>query len=265
MKIIQINNDQLEVNESGTSALIIGILFVLVGIYTALSPLLLKGAAWWMSLIGAGIIAISVFVVFSAKNRHIVFLKTGTSTVTETKVIGGKSQTVSFDAGQIVSVGLETRTQYQQNTSSTSNNTTPQRERVSTLFITLRDNSEILLATSKNGMNGINISGVNVSSFGAAPLSKEANQISQFFGVPLSSSNQGTVGLEDIGRVIGGITNGFELSPQQPIVNLAQPVVPQAPLQPLQPTTPAQQPVVVSTPVDIPPQTPPTPPVGPSF
>jgi len=266
MKIIQINDNQLEVNESGISALIIGILFVLVGIYTALSPLLLKGAAWWMSLIGVGIIVISVLVVFSAKSRHIVFLKTGTSTVTETKVIGGKSQTVSFDASQIVSVGLETRTQYRQNTSSSSNNTTPQRERISTLFLTLSDNSEILLATSQNGMSGVSVAGVSLSSFGAAPLSKEANQISQFFGVPLSSSNQGTVGLEDIGRVISGVTNGFESSPRQPIVNLTQPPV--AP-QPVQPVAPAQQPAV-STPVDVPtqqptpPQTPPMPPMGPS-
>lgn len=272
MKIIQINDNQLETNEGGTTTLIVGILFFLAGICVAVSPLFLKDAAWWMSLIGVGIILISAFVIFSAKSRHIVFSRTGASTVTETKIIGGKTQTVSFDASQIASVGLETRTQYRQNTSTTSNSTTPQRERISTLFVTLRDNSEILIATSKSGVNGVSVSGVSLSSFGAAPLSKEANQLSQFFGVPLSSNDQGAVGLEDIGRVIGEIKNGFESSPQQPTVNLTQPAVFQsAPAtEPSQPVALNQQPAVDNMPVNMPtnqptpPQAPPTNTAGPS-
>lgn len=251
MKILQTNNDQLEINESGVSSIVVGIIFAVGGIVTSLWPFFVKGTPWWVSLIGLVIIGVGGLVISSASSSHTVLRRTGASEITKTKIIGGKTNSRSFDASQVASVGLETRTEYSNNSSDNGGST---RQRVSTLFILLKDNSEFVIATSKNGGGGLAVNGINLSSFGKAPLSEEATQIATLFNVPLSTQNRGEMGLEDVTRAVSTIAHGLtgNTEPQTPLSvtpSQEQPIVQQPSAQQVTPigiVPPIVQPPLVS-------------------
>jgi hypothetical protein len=138
-----------------------------------------------------------VLVAVSAKNKRFLLNRVGTSTVTESKVLGGATKAIRFEPNQIASVLFETHTQYSHDSSSSTGiNSGSRRERVSTLAIVLKDTSEILLASANSGQSGVSIGGVNLSSFGKAPLADEATQVATFFNVPLLTSRQGEAVIE---------------------------------------------------------------------
>jgi len=236
MKITQINNDQLQIDSNGISSVIVGIVFALAGVGVAFAPLYAENAHWWVSLIGGAFIAVGAYMAFTAKNEHIVLIKHGTSTKTVTKVIGGSSGAMNFESADITSVVLNTHTEYVQDDDD--RGTGKRRERVSVLSLAMKDYSEIVLGSDRSGQDGITIAGISLSSLGKAPLSAEALYLSEFFGVPLTSSSQDPIGIDKISQAIGQMTGGL-VQPSEPLPPTA---MPQLPIQPVTAVPPIQPP-----------------------
>lgn len=253
MKIIEINSEQWEIKESGVATVIVGVIMVIGG--AGLSGWVvthLASIAWWWTLVGVGILALGGLMIFSASSRQITLRRQGVNDIVTTKVIGGKTTQLSFDTGQIVSVNLDTSDELRTSTSSDGDKTTT-RERTSILYVLLRDNSEVMLATRKGGNNGISINGFNTSGLIKAPLADEAQRIAAFYGVPLSSRANNAGGIETIASAITAVRQGIIAGVQQPgvVANMqpqvqsqSQPVVAMTPLQPIAPVVTPVQPVV---------------------
>lgn len=246
MKIIEINSEQWEIKESGVSTVVAGAIIGLGGggllIWAAMH---LAKVAWWWMLVGVGIAAVGVLVIFSAVSRQVALRRQGASEMVTTKVVGGRQTRVSFDAGQIVSVNLDTSDEL--TTTGSGEGRTATRERTSILYVLLRDNSEVILATSKrNGGNGVSINGFNLSGINKAPLADEAQRIAGFYGVPLNSRANNAGGIETIASVVGAVRQGI-VDAQQPRV--AMNMQPQVQPQPITPTAPPQPATSMVTPI----------------
>ena len=271
MKITETNSEQWEIKESGVATMVVGTIIaigggaLLVWVVTHLATI-----AWWWSLVGVATLVIGVLVIFSASNRQITLRKQGATDIVTTRVIGGKQTQVSFNADQIVSVNLDTSDSVRTTTSGGEQETT--RERTSLLYVLLRDNTEVMLATRRTG-NNTSINGFNVSGLMKAPLVDEGKRIAAFYGVPLSSRMNNAGGIETIANVISAVKQGIAGAQQPVAVANMQPqaqsepqtITPTPPLQaaipvatPVQPVVPVVAPVQQSTPVPLPVQSPST-------
>ena len=211
MKIIKTNSEQLEIKESGVISVVAGIILVTAGL--AFSVWVMVGKTQmpsWAIAIGLGGVVIGGLILYSAANRHVILRRTGESEVLVSKIVTKKQSRTTFQHDQIVSVNLETHTSYTQ--SDTDRTSQPRRERVSTLYMLLKDNSEIVLATARSGVNSTSISGVNLGSFGKAPLSGEATQIAAFYNVPFNAQSRGASGLQGIADVIENVKQSTSVS-----------------------------------------------------
>jgi MFS family permease len=269
MKITETNSEQWDIKQSGIGAVIASILIAIGGV-GALGWIAthLATIAWWWMFVAVGVLGVAVLILFSASSRQITLRKQGMSDVVTTKVIGGKQTKVSFSADQIVSVNLDTSDELRTTTSGDRQETT--RERTSLLYILLRDNSEVMIATSKGGNNGITVNGFSLSGLMKAPLADEAQRIATFYGVPLSSRMNNVSGVEALATTLNAVKQGIT-GVQQPgvVANVAQPqiqsqpeaAVPITPLQPIVPQVVAPiQPVVPVAPLSqVPPVVAPTP------
>jgi MFS family permease len=248
MKIIETNSEQWEIKESGIGSIVAGGIMAIAGagllgwVATHLATI-----AWWWMLVAVGILVLGGLIIFSASNRLLTLRRQGMSEIVTTKVIGGKRAQVSFDTSQIVSVNLDTSDELSTRTSSDGDKTTT-RERTSILYVLLRDNSEVMLATRKGGNNGISINGFNMSGLIKAPLADEARRIAAFYGVPLSSRTNNAGGIETIASAITAVRQGITGAQQPGVVTNMQPQVQPQP-QPVVATTPLQPIVPVVTPV----------------
>lgn len=224
MKIIEINSEQWEIKESGIATVIAGALIAISGT-VALGWMLLhlESIAWWWTLVSVGAIALGGLIIFSASSRRVILRRQGASEVMVTKLIGGKQTRVAFDASQIVSVNLDTSDQY--STTGSGEDRTTTRERVSILYVLLRDNSEVMLATSKrDSNNGISINGFSLSGLSKAPLADEAQRIAAFYGLPLNSRVDNAGGVAATG-IFSVIKEGIASSQQPGVVNATEPPV----------------------------------------
>lgn len=255
MKMIKTNSEQLEIKESGVINVVLGVVFALVGVGLALW-VVIGGAEMpiWAAAIGLAIAVIGAMVVLSAVKRHVILRRVGESEVLVTKLVTKKQSRVSFQADQIASANLETHTSY---TQSTSDDRTGQsgRQRVSTLYLLLKDNTELVLATSRSGTSSVAVGGISVGSFGKAPLSDEAKEVAEFYNVPFNAQSRGGSGIQAIADVMADAKQSTAPSasisiaqpqPADTVIAAAQPSVspPQATfavIQPiLDPTTPQQ-------------------------
>lgn len=187
MKIIQ-TNDQMEIKSSGFGQLALGIILALGGIGTAVVVLGGKKAPIWAALIGLGMVIIGILTALFAKNRKAILQLGGNVTVTDKRVIGGGVQQQSVPISSVVAVRLST---YLENTGNY-NDGNRSTSRRSVLGLLLSDNDIIQLGSSGGG--GFTVNGLNVSSMiMKAPLSKEANQIAAFLGVPLQADDSSSI------------------------------------------------------------------------
>ena len=239
MKIIETNSEQWEINESGIATVIIGSILAVGGVVGLVWTVThLESVAWWWSLVGAGAALIGGLVIFSAAKRQLVLRRQGMSEVITTKLIGGKQTRSSFDASQIVSVNLDTIDTLKTATDRDGDQTTT-RERSSLLYVLLRDNSQVMLASRKGGSNGITMNGINLNGISKAPLADEAQRIATFYGVPLSSRANNVSGAQAVASVVNTVQQGIS-GVQQPVQ--AQP----APVS----TVPASAPVIATPPIE---------------
>lgn len=253
MKITETNSEQWEIKENGVITVVLGGVMGLGGVGLLIWTVMhLASVAWWWTLVGVGIAAMGVLMIFSAVSRQIILRRQGASEVVTTKVVGGKQTRLGFDTSQIVSVNLDTSDTARTDNDARGQTTT--RERSSILYVLLNDNSEVLLATRKSSNNGVSVNGFNVTGLSKAPLADEARRIAGFYGVPLSSRANNAGGVEMIAGVVGAVRQGIAGAQQSGLVTnmqpQAQPVAPTTPLQSVgSVVTPVQSPAPIVTPV----------------
>ncbi|HEX5797726.1 MAG TPA: hypothetical protein VFX79_00065 [Candidatus Saccharimonadales bacterium] len=201
---IQTSGEQMQIKTGGITQLVMGIIFSLVGIFIVVLPFL--GAEdsngnkmpMWLGLVGLVFFAIGVFLFLSAKSKMIKLVKNGQSNITTKKLLGGGTHTQDFQTSAIVAVNLSTRNEYV-NTGTSTNNSRSTMQRRSDLHLILNDNSTIEI-TSSSGQSGFSLNGINMTSLvRKAPLSKEAEQIAGFLGVPVKYEDSSSLqGLKDM-------------------------------------------------------------------
>lgn len=192
MKLTQTDN-QIEVKNNGIGQLLIGAVFFVAGI--AVTALILsshssdgKKAPIWVVLFGLLFCVIGVFIAFMAQNRRTTIQKGSNVTVWAKRLLIGAPQEQSVPTSSVVAVRLTTSADY---SAAQDGDTTNQRRSVLSLVLTNNDLIEVGSAGTKNM---ISINGMNVSNLiSKAPLSKEANQLASFLGVPLQASDTSTI------------------------------------------------------------------------
>lgn len=209
MKITKTSDQELSLDESATIQLIIGGFFAVFGI-GALADSLLGLAIWnnqapggWSWIAGAvvgGIFAIiGILLVVFASKTHIALKNPGESTITKTRIFGGKAKSASFDAANVVGVKLITTTTRHRERDP-DGDTHYETRRESRLSIVLRDTSEMVIAsggstnTQSIGLGPVGLlNALNRSAVAPAPYAKEARAIADFFHVPLDAVDDGSV------------------------------------------------------------------------
>ena len=187
---------------------------MIVGLVAGVAPFFKEQLPWWVSLIGVAFLLLGVFMLKSASSSLIVLRRAGNSEITTKKLIGGALTNNTFNSGLATSVRLETHTDYSKSSSSTERDT-PQRERVSRLFLAMQDGSEVELGSKRvTGSSGLSLSGFSAGSIVAAPLNKEATQVAEFLGVPLDASQRGEMGVIEVAQAAQALfTTGTQATP----------------------------------------------------
>jgi hypothetical protein len=191
MKINQTNN-QLEIKNSGVGMVFLGIVFIIVGVLLAI--FILSGSATnengesaspWVSLIGVVFAVIGCLLAWFAKSNKTVLQQGANTIVSAKRVLSGKAGEQSFPTANIAAVQLHT---YLDNTPDNSSSSS----RRSTLSLLLNNNDVVELGSARS--NGFTFNGMNLGNLiRKAPLSKEANQVATFLGVPLQSSDASSI------------------------------------------------------------------------
>lgn len=230
MKITQ-TDTQIALKTSGIGQLLFGLILIIGGI--ALAVFLPgstddagKKAPAWTIIIGIAMVLGGIAAVLFSKNRSVTIVKGGDTTIASKKILGGGPQAQTVPTASIVAVRLST---YIEHTTSTDDNGgNPNNSRRSTLYLVLNNNDLVEAGNSSKGL-GFSLNGINVGSLmRKAPLSKEADQLAAFLGVPLQADDTSSIAgaVKALQTVIG---QGQE-----------QPPAPQAPAPP--PTASPQPP-----------------------
>lgn len=287
---IQQTNTEFTIKMGAGSALFMGAIFSLIGISVTIA--LLSTEQKWPALFGLIFVAVGLFLLASASTRNVTFQKDGNTTITDKKVLFGAPKVQTFPTSSIARVSIESHTEYQNrsvnDTGSSLDRTVSEPVLIGTLSIVLNDGSSIAIDTASRNqsmsnnsftINGIPIGGIisAVKSFsGKPPLTKEAEKLAGFLGVPFASEGSTGSIIGDITQALSGQgattqttadpapmpqPTGFSPTPPAP----AQPVPTPLPMQPVaqaqtpvfppanQTTQPIEQP---TTPPTQPPQTP---------
>lgn len=233
-------NDQMNVKVGGLGQLIIGLVFIVLGI--ALTVFILSGpkdsttgkaAPTWLAIMGVAFALVGILVALTAKNLYITMQRGGDTTMFAKRLLGGKSQHQSFPTGNIKAVELSTSTQL----TGGANQAGPSRQ--STLFLIMADNSRVTIASGSKGSSSIN--GLSLGFMQKAPLSNEANQIAQFLNVPVQSDGTGS-----LAQGIGDLVETVKDKVSGPTGESAAPPVAGTPATPTPPAGPAVvQPTVI--------------------
>lgn len=246
MKIINTNN-QLEIKQSGMMQVIIGFVVIVVGVGLLIFSITSgkPGQPFPIAPLAIGAVAVIIggLIVGFAKNRHFILRLGGDTTVESKRIIGGSQTAQSFPTTTIVGVRLYTTAS--QTTDSTFNNSsnTPlsvSNNRKSVLSLLLSNNDVVEIGSASGTSGGI---GAVISH---APLSKEANEIANFLGLPLdaqdSSSLIGAVNtIKDTVQAIQKLPTTSSVA--SPIVTLQPTAPPPLNTSPLgEPVSPASQP-----------------------
>jgi hypothetical protein len=256
MKITQ-TDSQIELKNSGIGQAFLGLVFIVSGVGVSLitrSPDADgKKAPFWVLLIGIAVVIGGIAMIIFAKNRSVTIRKGGDTTVNTKRLIGGGPQQATIPTANIVAVRLST---YLDNNSVNDGNggigSSNQNSRRSTLSLVLNNNDLVELGSS--GQGGLNINGLNVSSLiSKAPLSKEADQVARFLGVPLQADDSSS-----IAGAVKSLKTAFSQDPE-PSPSAQTPTFSpgQAPQAAPPPASPAPQ---TPLPPAIPPQAPQQPP-----
>lgn len=249
MKLNQ-NGNTLQIRTNGIGQIITGGFTTILGIGIIIASLLhIANIPTLVSLIGVVFVLISFFVIKSAQNRTVTIESGGATTINAKRLIGGKVEQQSFPTADIAAVRLDTGT----DTTTSTDNSQGTDNRQSTLSLMLKNNDIVQLGTARSNSGGLSVNGMNLGNMILkAPLSKEAEQISQFLNVPLQA-----VDVSSVAGALDAVTNMMKsgnqpaeappptvsqpTSPSTPPTQ-APPSVPQTPQTPPVPLPPANQP-----------------------
>ena len=209
MKLQQLNDQEIQINESPLNNAAAGGLALIVGIGVSVASINSNGftpAALIPAAIGG---AVGIGLLFFAQSKSITLRKTGQSEITTKRLIGGKTDSKLINREDIQSVGLQTVLEYdsRQNQSDRQSSRMVQR---STVFLSLTG-SEVVIAKDRRNLNQassrIGLDGKN--RVGSIPLSAEGERIADFLGVPFNFREQnnsaaaGSAVMDAIGRFTG--------------------------------------------------------------
>lgn len=240
MKITQ-TESTIEIKQSGLGQIIAGGITVLIGVAVVivfLSGMVsnVEAPGWVAPLIGVVMIVFGIFFILMSRDKTIIIEKAGQVIVRTKKLIGGSANQATVPTADVVAVRLST---YIDNTGSTQNRNHGRSDgsKRSTLSLILKNNDTIELGTSTTMVGGSRVNGVDVANLiMKAPLSKEAEQVATFLGVPLQADDTSSL----VGAV-QSIKNAVlqDNGPSEPASGAAevamqptaspQPQVPQAP------------------------------------
>lgn len=223
---------------------------MLVGI--ALAGVVLGGFAgentpMWLALIGVGLVGIGILMVVTARDKVTTIEKGGQLTIQAKKIIGGATTQTTVPTADIVAVRLST---YIDRTGSGSTGSgKPGSQKRSTLYLVLKNNDTVELGTSTAAMSSFGVNGVDVTNLiSKAPLSKEADQVATFLGIPLQADDTSSV--TGAIKAVKDALLGEEEAPSTPGAveaansQTAAPLPPQ-PQNPVQPEVSAQPPETI--------------------
>lgn len=252
MKIQTISNDELQIKTSGATAILLGVIFLVVGVVVAVLVHSSSGKSSGNPLIGmafGGVFAVvGLLLVLFASSERIVLRRGGTSTVEKKRLLGGKTVSQNFDTVTVQAVHLMTGfSAANVNPAGGGFYNNMNGNRQSRLELLLNDGSVVHIADqtgSSSTINGINVTNLITK----APLSKEANQIADFLGVPLQNEDiTNPMGaIKQVGQAVGesfAAAQNHQQTPftQQPATSHPQEGAPQpVPAQPAE--APAQSP-----------------------
>jgi hypothetical protein len=252
MKITQ-TDTQIELKSNGIGQFLLGVALTVVGVGVTFFLVAVpsdngKKAPAWSYLVGLAFALVGILAAISAKNRTIVGQKGGETTVRDKRLLGGSPRQQSVPTANIIAVRLYTYAQ--SNATDGGLNSNAGTTRRSVLSLVLNNNDVIEIGSSGN--SGFSFNGMNIGSLIAkAPLSKEANQVAAFLGVPLQA--------DDASSITGALKSvkeafGQGQAPQAPQATSSSSPQPQ-PAPPAAPATSTPQPAP-ATDSSQPPQTP---------
>jgi hypothetical protein len=231
MKITH-SSSQLEIKSGGVAQVVVGVVMVVAGAVFAIA--MLAGAMnsgtgqpapKWYAVFGLIFVTIGILLVVFAKNTRVILRPGGESLVEAKRILGGGIERQTFSTAQVTAVKLHTY----RNQDSTSDNSSGSRQ--SDLYVQLQDNSQILLGSSSGGPSGaFKINGFNAGSLiQKAPLSREAEEVAAFLGVPMQT--EGDVSFSEfVGKIKEAVLpDATSQSPGQPVPmqQTVKPVYPQ--------------------------------------
>ncbi|MEI6480859.1 MAG: hypothetical protein WCO19_01000 [Candidatus Saccharibacteria bacterium] len=188
MKITQ-TETQLQLVDSGITNLVVSIGMVIGGLLFSVAILTGslkssdgKATPVWLAGISLLVSALGVFIALKAQKKTIILNKSGPSSITTKKLLGGEVSNTALDIQNVKAIEL--RVTATQNVDSDGRRRSQMQSFVS---MRLQDNSLIDLAsTTKSGSIALSFGTFSSNNFQKAPLSKEAKQVSDFLGVPLN-------------------------------------------------------------------------------
>jgi len=174
MKITQTPN-RMEIYINGVSSILFGLVMVFVGSFVAYYSF--HRSELWPIVIEFIFVITGLPLIFLAKNKSIIIEKGAMTTIFVQNVIFRSSKQKSIPTTDIVGVTLVSR--MYSNKMANGDDTV---KRISTLFLLLKNN-DLIMITKKVQSNQEESSffGLIVKS----PLSRDAEQIAKFLGVPL--------------------------------------------------------------------------------
>lgn len=199
MKLKITSNNQLEIRENSVSQILPSVAFIGLGLTAVYAGLRAEEGGTMFIILGSVFALVGALVAFKATKTEIILRNNSISTKRTSTIITKKESIEEFAPEQIQSVALESSTSHIRSSDGGS-----RRERASILYLNLDDNRQVILMTKKSGAFSVN--GIDVSSFGKAPLSKEAQQIADFFGKPLENRNNG---IPSIGNIIKNVRDNI--------------------------------------------------------
>lgn len=215
MKIITEDQNQLVATDKAIGALVMGVVFVLVGIAIAVTSL--GSHSMPGTLIGLAFAAVGALIVVFHKTRTLTVDKASSQITVTLKGLVGSGQR-SYPLGEVVKMQLVTSYQTVSTggprTSGISiggagNTETEQKTR---LLLVLKDGTTIDLADGQRSMQSFGI-------FGSVPNQAAGQRIAAYLGVPFES-----VGDQSLGQVIGAVENAIKGQAQAPsVVPTSQP------------------------------------------
>ncbi|MCX6727300.1 MAG: hypothetical protein NTX11_00610 [Candidatus Saccharibacteria bacterium] len=204
MKITQ-TETKLELVDSGITNLIVGVLMTVIGLIFAVA--IVTGSInsnsgkptpiWVAGILGIVCVA-GIFVIMKAQKKIIVLDKSGPSSVTTTRIIGGKTEVTEISLASITSVELIVRI------SDNIDSDNRRRSQMQSYLSLVQNNNQKIQIT--NSTNSSRFSFANTG-IGVSPLENEATQIATFLGVPLNKPNN------EIGEMVNAIKDVFQGSP----------------------------------------------------